>query len=160
VSSRRGVDATTVDVSRKTVAGFPVAKSFDDFKVQQSSLPQTTFDYICSLEWIRAKRDLCLIGPAVTGKFPRPRGHGHAAVKEGMRVRYLSAAELVEILNRGLADNSVEGSSIQLRSGCGELSSSATRQCPPLNGPCPCSTSAARPAGSLRAARTALPLGG
>lgn len=32
---------------------------------------------------------------------------GHAAVTDGMRVRYLSAAELIESLYRGLADNSV-----------------------------------------------------
>jgi IstB-like ATP binding protein len=32
---------------------------------------------------------------------------GHAAVRDGLRVRYLSAAELIESLYRGLADNSV-----------------------------------------------------
>lgn len=32
---------------------------------------------------------------------------GHAAVRDGLRVCYLSAAELIESLYRGLADNSV-----------------------------------------------------
>ncbi len=32
---------------------------------------------------------------------------GHAAVVAGMRVRYFAAADLVEGLYRGLADNSV-----------------------------------------------------
>ena len=32
---------------------------------------------------------------------------GHAAVEAGLRVRYFSAADLVETLYRGLADNSV-----------------------------------------------------
>lgn len=93
--------------NRVRAAGFPVAKSFEDFKVSQSSVPQATFNYIASLEWVRAQENLCLIGPAGTGKSHVLVAAGHAAVKEGMRVRYLSAAELVETLYRGLADNSV-----------------------------------------------------
>ncbi len=93
--------------NRLRAAGFPVAKSFDDFKVAQSSVPQATFDYICSLEWVGAKENLCLIGPAGTGKSHLLVAAGHAAVKDGLRVRYLSAAELIESLYRGLADNSV-----------------------------------------------------
>jgi DNA replication protein DnaC len=93
--------------NRLRSAGFPVTKGFDDFKVAQSSVPQATFDYICSLEWIRAKENLALIGPAGTGKSHVLVAAGHAAVKEGLRVRYLTAAELVETLYRGLADNSV-----------------------------------------------------
>ena len=34
-------------------------------------------------------------------------GAGHAAVAAGCRVRYFTAADLVETLYRGLADNSV-----------------------------------------------------
>ncbi len=93
--------------NRLRSAGFPVAKGFDDFKVAQSSVPQATFDYIASLEWIRARENLCLIGPAGTGKSHVLVAAGQAAVKNGMRVRYLTAAELVETLYGGLADNSV-----------------------------------------------------
>lgn len=50
--------------NRLKAAGFPVAKGFDDFKVAQSSVPQATFDYIASLEWVAAKENLCLIGLA------------------------------------------------------------------------------------------------
>lgn len=88
-------------------ARFPVVKSFDEFKVTQSSVPQATFDYIRSLEWVSAQENLCLIGPAGTGKSHILVAAGQAAVAEGMRVRYLSAAELIETLYRGLADNSV-----------------------------------------------------
>jgi DNA replication protein DnaC len=52
--------------TRVRAAGFPVLKGFDDFKVAQSSIPQPTFHYITSLEWITAKENLCLIGPAGT----------------------------------------------------------------------------------------------
>ena len=45
--------------------------------------------------------------PAGTGKSHVLIGLGHAAVEAGKRVRYFTAAELVETLFRGLADNSV-----------------------------------------------------
>lgn len=93
--------------NRMRIAGFPVVKSFDEFKVATSSIPQSTFDYIRSLEWIRAKENLCLIGPAGTGKSHILVATGQAAVKQGMRVRYLTAVELVEALYRGMADNTV-----------------------------------------------------
>ncbi len=47
------------------------------------------------------------MGPAGTGKSHILIALGHAAVAEGMRVRYFAAADLVEALYRGLADNSV-----------------------------------------------------
>ena len=45
--------------------------------------------------------------PAGTGKSHLLVAFGHAAVEAGHRVRYFSAAELVETLYRGMADNSV-----------------------------------------------------
>ena len=48
-----------------------------------------------------------LVGPAGTGKSHVLVALGHAAVDAGHRVRYFSAAELVDTLYRGLADNSV-----------------------------------------------------
>jgi DNA replication protein DnaC len=92
---------------RQTAAGFPVRKTLDQFKVQASSVPQATFDDLASLEWLRAAENCCLIGPAGTGKSHLLVALGHAAVQAGYRVRYLTAAELVETLYQGLADNSV-----------------------------------------------------
>jgi DNA replication protein DnaC len=92
---------------RLKAAGFPVAKSLEEFKVAASSVPQATFDYLASLEWVRAAENLCLVGPAGTGKSHLLVALGHAAVAAGHRVRYLTAAELVETLYQGLADNSV-----------------------------------------------------
>ncbi len=93
--------------ARLKAAAFPVTKSLDEFDLSVSSIPKATFDYLASLEWIRAKENTCLIGPPGTGKSHCLIGLGHAAVDAGFRVRYLSAAELVETLYRGLADNSV-----------------------------------------------------
>jgi ABC-type nitrate/sulfonate/bicarbonate transport system ATPase subunit len=37
-------------------------------RVAASSVPQATFDYLASLKWIRAAENVCLVGPAGTGK--------------------------------------------------------------------------------------------
>src|SRR3954451_4408679 len=93
--------------TRMRQAAFPVAKRLEDFDVAASSIPPATFDYLASLEWIRAAENVCLIGPAGTGKSHTLIALGIAAVEAGHRVRYFTAAELVETLYRGLADNSV-----------------------------------------------------
>ncbi|MET0729182.1 MAG: IS21-like element helper ATPase IstB [Acidimicrobiales bacterium] len=93
--------------ARLRAAGFPVTKTLEEFNLGLSSVPHATFDYLASLEWIRAQENLCLVGPAGTGKSHLLLALGHAAVSEGLRVRYFAAADLVESLYRGLADNSV-----------------------------------------------------
>ena len=93
--------------SRMAQAAFPVAKSLDEFDVASSSVPRATFDYLASLEWIAAGENLCLVGPAGTGKSHLLVALGTAAVEAGRRVRYFTAPELIETLYRGLADNSV-----------------------------------------------------
>jgi DNA replication protein DnaC len=72
-----------------------------------SSVPTATLDYLGSLEWVTATENLCLVGPAGTGKSHLLVALGVAAVNAGHRVRYFTAAELVETLYRSLADNSV-----------------------------------------------------
>lgn len=92
---------------RLKAAAFPVAKTLDDFDVAASSIKTASFDYLASLEWIAARENVCLVGPAGTGKSHLLVAVGHAAIDAGRRVRYFTAAELVETLYRGLADNSV-----------------------------------------------------
>ena len=93
--------------NRLRTAAFPAHKQLEEFKVAASSVPRATFDYLASLEWIRAHENLCLVGPAGTGKSHLLVALGLAAVEAGSRVRYFVAADLVEALYRGLADNSV-----------------------------------------------------
>ena len=93
--------------TRRRLAAFPVTKDLQDFDVAASSIPKATFDYLSSLEWVRAAENVCLIGPAGTGKSHMLVALGIAAVEAGHRVRYFTAADLVETLYRGLADNSV-----------------------------------------------------
>ncbi|GLX03060.1 IS21-like element helper ATPase IstB [Microtetraspora sp. NBRC 16547] len=93
--------------TRMKAAAFPVIKTIDEFDVAASSIPRATFDYLASLEWIRAAENYCAVGPAGTGKSHSLIALGVAAVGAGYKVRYFTAAELVETLFRGLADNSV-----------------------------------------------------
>ena len=103
IAAREASNART----RMKLAGFPVTKTLAGFNLAESSLKPATFDYLCSLEWIRAKENLCLVGPAGTGKSHLLVALGIEAVAKGYRVRYFSATELVETLYRGYADNSV-----------------------------------------------------
>ena len=93
--------------TRLKAAAFPVIKTLDEFDLSVSSINTASFDYLASLEWITARENVCLVGPAGTGKSHVLVALGHAAVAAGHRVRYFTAAELVETLYRGLADNSV-----------------------------------------------------
>jgi len=93
--------------ARLKAAAFPVTKTIDEFDVKASSIKSATFDYLTSLEFITARENVCLVGPAGTGKSHLLVALGHAAIDAGNRVRYFTAAELVETLYRGLADNSV-----------------------------------------------------
>jgi DNA replication protein DnaC len=93
--------------ARLKAAAFPVTKTLDEFDVTASSVKPATFDYLTSLEWVTATENLCLVGPAGTGKSHLLVALGHAAIDAGHRVRYFTAAELVETLYRGMADNSV-----------------------------------------------------
>ncbi len=92
---------------RSKQAAFPMVKTIAEFDLAASSIPPPTWAYLTSLEWIAAKENLCLVGPAGTGKSHSLIALGHAAVASGYRVRYFTAADLVETLYRGLADNSV-----------------------------------------------------
>ena len=93
--------------ARLRAATFPVVKTLAEFDLAASSIPAPTWAYLTSLEWITAKENIALIGPAGTGKSHTLIALGHAAVTAGHKVKYLTAADLVETLYRGLADNTV-----------------------------------------------------
>jgi DNA replication protein DnaC len=93
--------------ARMKAAAFPVAKTLDELDRSACSIPGPTLDYLASLEWITARENLCLVGPAGTGKSHVLVALGISAVHAGHKVRYFTAAELTETLYRGMADNSV-----------------------------------------------------
>jgi DNA replication protein DnaC len=103
ITAREASNART----RMKTAAFPVAKTLDELDRSACSIPGPTLDYLATLEWINAKENLCLVGPAGTGKSHVLVALGVAAVQAGHKVRYFTAADLAETLYRGLADNSV-----------------------------------------------------
>ena len=94
--------------TRLKAAAFPVTKTLDEFDVAASIDPAGDLR-LPRLAWngSRAAENLCLVGPAGTGKSHLLVALGVAAVDAGHRVRYFTAADLVETLYRGLADNTV-----------------------------------------------------
>ena len=103
ITAREASNAAT----RMKNAAFPVTKTLDELDRSVCSIPGPTLDYLASLEWITAKENLCLVGPAGTGKSHVLVSLGISAVHAGHKVRYFTAADLVDTLYRGLADNSV-----------------------------------------------------
>ncbi len=99
-------DASNAAARMKTAA-FPVSKTLDELDRSACSIPGPTLDYLATLEWVAAKENLCLVGPAGTGKSHVLVALGIAAVHAGHKVRYFTAADLTDTLYRGLADNSV-----------------------------------------------------
>jgi DNA replication protein DnaC len=93
--------------NRMTAARFPVDKTLDSFNLAESSIPTASHDYLVTLDWITRADNLCLVGPAGTGKSHYLIGLGRAAVTAGHRVRYFTAVELIEHLWRAVADNTV-----------------------------------------------------
>jgi DNA replication protein DnaC len=103
ITAREASNART----RMKNAAFPVTKTLEEFDRGASTIPAPTLDYLASLEWITARENLALVGPAGTGKSHLLAALGAAAVQAGHKVRYFTAADLAETLYRGLADNSV-----------------------------------------------------
>jgi len=54
--------------NRLKSAAFPVIKTLDELDRAASSIPTATFDYLASLEWIRAAENLALLGPAAPAR--------------------------------------------------------------------------------------------
>jgi DNA replication protein DnaC len=92
--------------ARMRNAAFPVTKTLDELDRSVCSIPGPTLDYLATLEWVTAAENLCLVGPPGTGKSHVLVSLGISAVQAGHKVRYFTAADLVDTLYRGLADNS------------------------------------------------------
>jgi DNA replication protein DnaC len=93
--------------TRMTAARFPVDKTLEGFNLAESSINPASHDYLVTLDWIARADNLCLVGPAGTGKSHYLIGLGRAAVTAGHRARYFTAVELIEHLWRAVADNTV-----------------------------------------------------
>ncbi len=80
-------------------AGFPVEKDFDtyDFSVMPNLSKPKVLE-LARCEWIEQKYNCCLVGSHGTGKTHISVALGLAACRAGQRVRFFTAAELVNRL--------------------------------------------------------------
>jgi DNA replication protein DnaC len=80
-------------------AGFPARKDFDSFDFSATaSLSKPKMLELARGEWIRERSNCCLIGSSGTGKTHLATALGLAACREGFRVRFFTAAALVNRL--------------------------------------------------------------
>ena len=93
--------ATNAVAARIKDAGFPVEKDFDTYDF--TAMPNLSKPKILELarcEWVAQKSNCCLIGSHGTGKTHISIGLGLAACRSGLRVRFFTAAELVNRLEK------------------------------------------------------------
>lgn len=93
--------AANAVAARVKEAAFPVLKDFDtyDFTV----MPQLSKPKLLELargEWIEHKSNCCLIGSHGTGKTHIAIALGQAACRQGFRVRFFTAAQLISKLEQ------------------------------------------------------------
>ena len=80
-------------------AHFPRLKRLADFDLSAApSIPPATIAALTTLAWLTAGEPVVLLGDPGTGKSHLLIGLGIAACEEGMRVRYVTAAQLVNEL--------------------------------------------------------------
>jgi DNA replication protein DnaC len=80
-------------------ARFPRAKRLADFDLAAApAIPPAVLAALSTLAWVTAGEPVVLIGDPGTGKSHLLTGLGIAACEEGMRVRYVTAAGLVNEL--------------------------------------------------------------
>jgi DNA replication protein DnaC len=93
--------------TRISQAQFPVIKTLDafDFSFPQSinkSLILTLFD----LHFVEEKHNLIIMGPPGTGKTHLALALGYQACVQGIKTRFTTAMNLINLLSASLADNS------------------------------------------------------
>jgi len=86
-------------------ARFPRTKRLDDFDLAAApSVPPATLASLATLAWVTAGEPVVLLGDPGTGKSHLLIGLGMAACEEGLRVRYATAAQLVNELAEAADD--------------------------------------------------------
>jgi DNA replication protein DnaC len=94
--AQRSANALT---ARIKAAGFPVLKDLDTYDFSaMPSVPKAKIVELARGEWIEQKFNLCLLGNAGTGKTHLAIALGQAACRAGKRVRFFTAAALVNAL--------------------------------------------------------------
>lgn len=86
-------------IRRVNEAKFPRTKRLEDFDLATvPSLPPATLTQLASCTWVNAGEPVVLLGDSGTGKTHLLIGLGTAAAEQGLRVRYVTTAALVNEL--------------------------------------------------------------
>ena len=86
-------------IRRVHEARFPRAKRLEDLDLSTlADLPPATLAHLASCAWITAGEPVVLLGDSGTGKTHLLIGLGTAAAEQGLRVRYVTTAALVNEL--------------------------------------------------------------
>ncbi|MCQ1538292.1 AAA family ATPase [Methanocalculus taiwanensis] len=94
---------------RMRMASFPVEKRLDDFDVAfQPSLDPLIIKDLASLRFIHNAENVVFLGPPGVGKTHLAVALGYEAVKQGFRVYYANASQLIERLMKANRENKLE----------------------------------------------------
>ncbi|MGV9913410.1 IS21-like element helper ATPase IstB [Streptomyces tendae] len=92
-------------IRRVKEANFPRPKRIEDFDFSKNpNIPQEVINTLMQPAWVQAGNPLCLIGDSGTGKSHLLIGLGTAIAEAGGRVRYTTAANLVNELAEAASD--------------------------------------------------------
>ena len=95
--------------ARIRAAAFPVAKDFDTYDFSAlPALPKQKMLELARGEWLDQRYNCCLIGNAGTGKAHVATALGLAACRQGKRVRFFTAAGLVNQLEEAQQQHRLE----------------------------------------------------
>ena len=77
-------------------AGFPYIKTFEQFDLSYNpGIPKAAIKELFSLTFVERKENIVLLGPSGVGKTHIAIALGYAATQAGIRVRFVSAADLL-----------------------------------------------------------------
>lgn len=78
------------------LAGFPTIKLIDDYDFKfAAGAPKKTVQTLQSLAFVERKENVIFLGPSGVGKTHLAIGLGYLATQSGIKVRFISAADLV-----------------------------------------------------------------
>ena len=129
--------AANVLKARIKQATFPALKDFDSYDfTAQPSVPKPKVLELANAEWIEQKYNICLIGNSGTGKTHLAIALGLAACRQGWRVRFFTAAGLVNHLEEAQKQYQLERFLQQLERAdlliCDELGHPSRNRCAQL----------------------------
>ena len=88
------------------LAGFPTIKTLDGFDFAAASgVPRSQVQELASLTFLERNENIVLLGPSGTGKTHIAMALGYAATQAGIKVRFITAADLLMILTTAHRQN-------------------------------------------------------